>query len=223
MGIRPPQTHKTPTGFSWESSGNEEFVYPLVRRGLLRVDERGRVWRVGRVRPVGFASKRNKVVKFAEPTPADVLIQPEARTVVQARVNGKMYTCPSSRLVWMHAYGPIPGGMQVQHIDGDATNNAIENLRLARPGGIIRESCERNPERIVRGSRHARSKLTEETAAEILRRCRGEGEKQAKVARELGVTQSLVSMVVLRKIWKHVEDSAAPPDARRVEEGVGNA
>lgn len=34
------------------------------------------------------------------------------------------------QIAWMLTHGCIPDGMFVDHIDGDATNNAIKNLRL---------------------------------------------------------------------------------------------
>lgn len=35
------------------------------------------------------------------------------------------------RIVWELHNGPIPDGLTIDHIDGDKTNNSIENLRLA--------------------------------------------------------------------------------------------
>lgn len=35
------------------------------------------------------------------------------------------------RLAWIYVHGMVIGGAEVDHIDGDPANNAIENLRLA--------------------------------------------------------------------------------------------
>lgn len=42
------------------------------------------------------------------------------------------------RIVWIANNGPIPNGYEVDHVDMDKGNNAIENLRLVSHGDNIR-------------------------------------------------------------------------------------
>ncbi len=35
-----------------------------------------------------------------------------------------------ARIIWLLAYGEDPGGLDIDHIDGDPSNNCVENLRL---------------------------------------------------------------------------------------------
>jgi hypothetical protein len=50
---------------------------------------------------------------------------------------GYVYLCINSvqyrmhRIIWAYHYGAIPNNLQIDHIDGNRTNNIIENLRLA--------------------------------------------------------------------------------------------
>lgn len=49
---------------------------------------------------------------------------------IKARLNGSYYYL--HRLVWMYHYGEINQGYEIDHIDGNPSNNTIKNLRLAR-------------------------------------------------------------------------------------------
>lgn len=48
---------------------------------------------------------------------------------ITVRVNYKLYY--AHRIIWEMLYGPIPEGMQVDHIDMDRANNRPGNMRLA--------------------------------------------------------------------------------------------
>jgi hypothetical protein len=57
------------------------------------------------------------------------------RGYVQIRINFKSYA--AHRLAWLYIHESFPS-MSIDHIDGDKTNNAIKNLRLA----TIAENCQ---------------------------------------------------------------------------------
>lgn len=45
------------------------------------------------------------------------------------RIDGIRYS--AHRLAWIMMYGPIPNGLEIDHVDMDGTNNRLANLRLA--------------------------------------------------------------------------------------------
>ena len=47
----------------------------------------------------------------------------------QVKYKGVTYTV--SRIIWEIHHGPIPDGLEIDHIDRDRTNDKIDNLRLA--------------------------------------------------------------------------------------------
>ncbi len=53
---------------------------------------------------------------------------------MRIRVDGQRHM--AHRLAFMHVYGRCPSG-QIDHIDGDRTNNRIDNLREASPSENI--------------------------------------------------------------------------------------
>jgi hypothetical protein len=97
--------------------------------------------------------------------------------------------------------GPRPPGMEACHNDGNRANNCLSNLRWdtrkANHADAIRHGTH------PRGDAHGCAKLTESGARYILR-ATAQGCRQADLARELGVSESIVSRVVLRKTWAHV-------------------
>jgi hypothetical protein len=50
-----------------------------------------------------------------------------------ASLNYKKIALRYHAVVWILHYGEIPNGLQIDHIDGNRTNNAITNLRLVTP------------------------------------------------------------------------------------------
>lgn len=46
------------------------------------------------------------------------------------RVEGKAHYLSIHRIVWELANGPVPDGLQIDHIDRNRQNNLIENLRV---------------------------------------------------------------------------------------------
>lgn len=105
-------------------------------------------------------------------------------------------------LVLFAFVGPRPEGFECRHLDGDPSNNFVDNLRW----GTHTENMEDRSKHgtlNVRGELNPNAKLTESDVREIRRRV-ASGETQHKVAGSFDVTPALISAIIRRVIWKHV-------------------
>lgn len=54
---------------------------------------------------------------------------PDSKGYMKVEIDGKEDRI--HRIIWRHVHGPIPAGMVIDHINGNKSDNRIENLRLA--------------------------------------------------------------------------------------------
>lgn len=94
--------------------------------------------------------------------------------------------------------GPRPVGMNVLHSDGDKTNNYWKNLRYATQAENHADTLIHG--RRPRGSTHPGAVLTEQDILAI----RASKQKGVDLAAAYGVTNSHISRVRRRRIWKHI-------------------
>jgi hypothetical protein len=108
------------------------------------------------------------------------------------RINGKMVG--SHRYSWEMHHGPVPNGIEVCH--------TCDNPTCVNPSHLFLGSHADNMfDRSVKG--RAAVKLNEEQVRTMRARY-ANGERQAKIAADIGVDPSLVSLIVRRKAWAHV-------------------
>lgn len=89
---------------------------------------------------------------------------------------------------------------------GDAHHSRLHPERLARGNA---HGARLHPESRPRGERVRTAKLTEDNVRFILQ-LRAQGWKQKRLAAEFGVNRSLISYVLARKIWAHVDLEVRP-------------
>lgn len=107
------------------------------------------------------------------------------------------------RLVAAAFIGPCPDGRQVNHIDGDPTNNAITNLEYVTP----KENCHHAWATGLaqhRGSRHHMARLTEEDIP-IIRQELSHGASPKALGRQYGVTHSAIIAIRKGRSWAHIK------------------
>ena len=112
------------------------------------------------------------------------------------------------RLVAAAFIGPIPEGMQVNHINGVKHDNRVENLEIVTLADNIRHSFNvlgrkgRNV-RPVFGSGHHHASLTEDEVA-MIRHLYAKGARQVDLAMCFRTPQTNISRIVRGEAWRHV-------------------
>lgn len=115
--------------------------------------------------------------------------------------HGKVTTYKLHRLILLAFVGPRPAGMQCRHKDRNPANNALSNICWDTPAANREDN--RIGDRYQRGSEHPASELTEEKVRQI-RAKYAQKFLQRELAEEFGVSVPTISLVVNRKIWRHV-------------------
>jgi hypothetical protein len=117
--------------------------------------------------------------------------------------NGKFKNCLVHRLIMLTFCGE--SNLQVNHIDGDKTNNNLTNLEYCTASENIRHAIETGLNN-NKGESHGRSKLTKkdvmEIKTELLNYVRGMSDD---LARKYGVSYYTITSIKGGKRWAHIK------------------
>jgi HNH endonuclease len=135
----------------------------------------------------------------ATENPLPVLRIP-SRLTLRSRKGGVLKAV--HRLVLEAFVGPCPEGMECRHLDGNRTNNRLDNLAW---GTRIEnhEDMKRHGTRPT-GSRHHKAKINESDIPEIIRMRSAEITLQS-IAERFGITRQNVCLIVNGKAWRSAD------------------
>jgi HNH endonuclease/Homeodomain-like domain len=114
--------------------------------------------------------------------------------------HGSRHQLAAHRVIWESAHGPIPDGLEVNHINGDKADNRIQNLEVVAPSENQRHAHRLGLKRGVRGAANVLAKLEPDVVREIRDRY-ASGHRQCDIADTLGVSRPQVSRIVRRLTW----------------------
>lgn len=99
--------------------------------------------------------------------------------------------------------GPRPTGRQVNHIDGDKTNNGVSNLEYITPSENVRHSLDVLGVKRASGERNSNARLTREMVA-AMRADHASGMNAPAIARTYGIDPGHAWRIVTGRAWRNV-------------------
>ena len=118
--------------------------------------------------------------------------------------NKKLYNRNIHRLVLETYIGPRPFGMECCHNNGNPIDNRLENLRWDSHKNNAQDSIKHGTRRDDRGSKHPRTKFTEEDVRMVIYMYRTGLFTQQEIADIYKVTQTGIHRIVNKKLWQHI-------------------
>lgn len=114
-------------------------------------------------------------------------------------IDGKKQWPYIHALVLMAFAGPRPPGFECRHLNGNPHDNHLENLEWGTH--TKNEQDKITHDRVLRGERHWKAKLTQEDI-EAIRRTTGPRGLGNQLAEKYGVSNQHISKIRLGKLWR---------------------
>jgi len=161
-----------------------ERAQDRIDRGLWTVDAELGVVRNGRGRRIGSLMVNGYIFLTMSPSTG-------------GRSNQNAY---AHRVIWESQHGPIPDGLQINHMNGVKTDNRIENLELVTPSGNIQHAVDAGLQVNARGELAHRAKVSQRDVDRIRERA-AQGETQQSIADDVGLSRQQISRIVRHERW----------------------
>lgn len=129
-------------------------------------------------------------------------LQPNKDGYLIVSLGSKIRNVGVHRLILMAFVGPCPAGMECRHIDGNPSNNRLDNLKW----GTRQENADDMIQHgtTTQGERSGMAKLNEMKVREIRRLHNEERMTYRDIGNKFGVVHSTIKDIVNRNTWKHI-------------------
>lgn len=111
----------------------------------------------------------------------------------------------SHHLIGYFIFGERMIGKQINHVDGNKSNNKPTNLELTTPSENVRHAFKTGLKKAAQGEDNKSSKLTEKDVYEI-RSLYKDGKTLAEIGKQYGIAFQSVSRIVNRQRWGHLPE-----------------
>ena len=122
--------------------------------------------------------------------------------IVHLCKNSKCKSFLAHRVVYENFSGAIPQNLEINHIDGNKSNNHIGNLEVATRSENMRHAF-MNGLATAKGTGNTSSKLTDENVI-LIRILKRTGRKYLHLAEKYGVSKSAIFSVASYRNWNHL-------------------
>lgn len=112
------------------------------------------------------------------------------------------------RLVLMAFVGPCPFDFQTGHLDGEPSNNFLDNLQWV--SAKENKFHQKRHGTWIKGEKCGSVKLSENQVKIIIQRL-NRGDTQKSIAKDYGVDRSNVGYIANNKTWKHIPRDTEVP------------
>lgn len=97
--------------------------------------------------------------------------------------------------------GPVPNGLVVMHSCDNKNCVNPDHLSLGTPLKNTQDMCKKGRKFLTLGETNGQAKLTSE---DVLRIRSSSSTSNSTLAKKYSVSPSLISMILSRKVWKHI-------------------
>lgn len=153
----------------------------------------GRVWSP----PKGHSNPKGKWLK-------PISASKYGHLAVNLWRNGKMSPRKIHQLVLETYVGLRPIGTQCRHLNGDPSDNRLENLKWGTHMENIRDKIRHGTQCRFAGEANAGAKLTEQQVRQIVYTYKTGLFTQREIGEQFGVCDSTICQIVHGKIWRHL-------------------